>query len=245
MIYVFDVDNTLTPPREAMREEFCAPFVEFCRSHVTYLVTGSDRGKLAQQLPDEVVGSCAGVFTSAGSEFEAGGRIIYQHDHEFPDELIDWLDEALGESRYPVRCGRHIEYRTGAINVSSVGRAADKPARKAYLAWDQVHRERASLCARIEQAFPDYEANVGGEISIDISPRGWNKARIIIPVRERHGDAAITFVGDSIHPGGNDWPLAEALRNDSSAHVIVPVADWTETADHLARIRPAARALSA
>ena len=245
MIYVFDVDNTLTPPREAMREEFRAPFVEFCRSNPVYLVTGSDRGKLSQQLPEDVIRACSGVFTSAGSEFETGGRIIYHHDHEFPDELIDWLDDALGESRYPVRCGRHIEYRTGALNVSTVGRAADKPARKAYLAWDQVNRERASLCDRIEQAFPDYEAHVGGEISVDISPRGWNKARIIIPIRERHGDAAITFMGDSIHPGGNDWPLAEALRAGSSANVVVPVANWLETASQLAQIKPPARALSA
>jgi phosphomannomutase len=134
MIYVFDVDNTLTPPREAMRTEFALQLMEFCRANTVYLVSGSDRGKLDKQLPEEVLLASAGVFTSAGSEFEVKGRTIYQHNHEFPDELIDWLDRELHNSRYPVHCGRHIEYRTGALNVSTVGRAADKPTGKAYLA---------------------------------------------------------------------------------------------------------------
>ena len=245
MIYVFDVDNTLTPPREAMRPEFALQFMEFCRANTVYLVSGSDRGKLDKQLPEEVLLASAGAFTSAGSEFEVKGRTIYQHDHEFPDELIDWLDGELHNSRYPVRCGRHIEYRTGALNVSTVGRAADKPARKAYLAWDQVHRERAALCERLQQAFPDYEAHTGGEISIDISPLGWNKARILVPIRERHGDRAVTFFGDAIHPGGNDWPLAEALRLDSPCHVIVPVEGWHDTAEHMASFKPKQGMLSA
>ena len=245
MIYVFDVDNTLTPPREKMPVEFEHPFVEFCRANPVYLVSGSDRGKLDLQLPEAVLLASAGVFSSAGSEFESKGRIVYQHDHEFPDELIDWLDAELGQSKYPVRCGRHIEYRTGALNVSTVGRSADKLARKAYLAWDQVHRERAAICERLQQAFPDYEAHAGGEISIDISPVGWNKSRILVPIRERHGDLAITFFGDAIHPGGNDWPLAEALRNASSHHVIVAVKDWRDTLRQVAQIKPQQGALSA
>jgi phosphomannomutase len=126
-----------------------------------------------------------------------------------------------------------------------VGRAADKPARKAYLAWDQVHRERAALCERLQKAFPDYEAHKGGEISIDISPAGWNKARILVPIRERHGDLAITFFGDSIQPGGNDWPLAEALRAASPHNVIVPVEDWSATSRQLALIEPRQGILSA
>ncbi len=245
MIYVFDVDNTLTPPREAMRPEFALQFTEFCRSNTVFLVSGSDRGKLDTQLPETVLMASAGVFTSAGSEFEVKGRIIYRHDHDFPDELIDWLDSELRQSRYPVRCGRHIEYRTGALNVSTVGRAADKPARKAYQAWDQVHRERAALCTELQQSFPHYEAHTGGEISIDISPPGWNKARILVPIRERHGDLAITFFGDAIHPGGNDWPLAEALQAASAHHVIVPVENWHDTAARVSQIIPRKGALSA
>jgi hypothetical protein len=51
MIFVFDIDNTLTPPRAAMLPEFAAQFLSFCRSEIVYLVTGSDRGKVDEQVP--------------------------------------------------------------------------------------------------------------------------------------------------------------------------------------------------
>jgi hypothetical protein len=87
MIFVFDIDNTLTPPRAAMQPGFAAQFLSFCRSETVYLVTGSDWGKVDEQVPANIVAACAGLFTSAGSEFEAAGRIVYSHDHEFPDEI--------------------------------------------------------------------------------------------------------------------------------------------------------------
>lgn len=245
MIFVFDIDNTLTPPRAAMLPEFAAQFLSFCRSETVYLVTGSDRGKVDEQVPANIVDACAGLFTSAGSEFEAAGRIVYSHDHEFPDELIDFLDSQTQASTYPVRRGRHIEYRTGAINYSTVGRGAGAQDRKAYLLWDQVHGERARLCNEICRRFPDYEASAGGEISIDVSPLGWNKSRVLIPIQERHGNVAITFAGDSIHPGGNDWPLAQALQASSPHHVIEPVRDCAQTLRLLPSFTSTASALSA
>jgi len=246
MVFVFDVDGTLTPPRAAMHDEFAATFLKFCTRNAVYLASGSDRFKLEGQIPTDILASATGLFTCGASVFEAGGRIIYSHDHEFPDELVAWLDQRVGESKYPSRCGRHIEYRTGQLNMSTIGRSASAAERKAYSVWDQVHGERTKLCAELMIAFPEYEAVAGGEISIDISPTGWSKARALIPIQERHGDVAITFIGDKIKPGCNDWHLAESLRAASSQHVIVPVRNWLETAEFVRRnLSPLTQSLSA
>jgi hydroxymethylpyrimidine pyrophosphatase-like HAD family hydrolase len=243
MIFVFDIDNTLTPPRAAMQPAFAAQFLSFCRSETVYLVTGSDRGKVDEQVPANIVAACAGLFTSAGSEFEAAGRIVYSHDHEFPDEIIEFLDRKAQASKYPVRRGRHIEYRTGALNFSTVGRAADAKDRKAYLLWDQVHGERARLCNEIAVQFPDYEASAGGEISIDISPVGWNKSRVIVPIMNVTEMPRSHFVGDGIHPCGNDWPLAQALQAKLQHHVIDPVQDCAQTLKCCTSLKSSAAAL--
>mgnify|MGYP000620956017 CR=1 FL=1 len=84
-----------------------------------------------------------------------------------------------------------------------------------------------------------------GEISIDVSPLSWNKSRVLIPIQERHGNVAITFAGDSIHPGGNDWPLAQALQASSPHHVIEPVRDCAQTLRLLPSFTSTASALSA
>lgn len=245
LIYIFDVDGTLTPPRSAMEPDFARSFVRFCQMNTVYLATGSDRSKLDAQLPETVSSAAAGIFTCGGSQFEAGGKLVYRHDHEFPDELIDWLDARVRQSTYPTQIGRHIEYRTGQLNVSTIGRAADATERKAYTLWDGVHKERARICTDLMLAFPDYEASSGGQISIDVSPVGWNKQRVLIPILERHGDVAITFVGDNVNPGGNDWALAEALHKASPHHCVVPVRNYLETEKFLELQSPVNQPLSA
>ncbi len=245
MIYIFDIDGTLTPPREPMNGEFAEQFATFCRHNVVYLATGSDQTKMELQVPATVRQACTGIFTCAGSVFEAGGKRIYNHDHEFPDELVDWLDEQIASSAYLDRYGRHIEYRTGQINTSVVGRSATKAQRKAYNLWDSINHERARLCKQVAIRFPDYEASAGGEISIDISPAGWNKARVIAPILERHGNSAITFIGDKITSGGNDWHLAEALRTNSSQHVVIEVGNWLYTKSQIEAIEPVNQLVSA
>jgi phosphomannomutase len=243
LLFVFDIDSTLTPPRQPMEPGFADGFLAFCRAHKVYLVSGSDRGKIDAQVPARVIEACAGLFTSAGSEYESGGKVIYHHDHEFPDELVDALAELVERSAYPVRMGRHIEYRTGSLNASSVGRNAGRAERHAYLVWDQAHNERARMCREIERRFPDYEATIGGEISIDVSPVGWNKSRVMIILEHNHGNEPVTFVGDAIYPGGNDWPLAQALQATSPDNVIVPVADHLQTAEWLSRFERAQPAI--
>jgi phosphomannomutase len=245
MIYIFDIDGTITPPRAPMDALFAEQFLAFCMTHTVYLATGSDRNKMEGQVPAGILQAASGIFTCGGSVFEAGGKTIYSHDHEYPDEMINWLDQRISQSTYPDRFGRHIEYRTGQLNMSVVGRSASKAQRKAYNMWDMVHRERASICDNLKETFPDYEASAGGQISIDIAPAGWNKSRVIVPIQERHGDVAITFVGDRIMPGGNDWEITQTLRALSSQHVIVPIADYLETAKFLDTLEPSSQPLSA
>ena len=45
MIYIFDVDGTLTPSRGRMNTEFALFFEDFVNTFECYLITGSDREK--------------------------------------------------------------------------------------------------------------------------------------------------------------------------------------------------------
>jgi hypothetical protein len=99
--------------------------------------------------------------------------------HAFPDELITLAERLVQSASYGMRTGRHVEARTGALNISVIGRNASMLQRRDYLRHDRQTGERDSIIAEIEKQFPEYEANRGGQISIDIAPRGWNKGRIV------------------------------------------------------------------
>ena len=98
------------------------------------------------------------------------------------------------------------------INFSTVGRQASANLREAYYKWDQQNREREDIVAYIKNLYPQFEISIGGQISVDIYPKGKNKAQVVDKLREMHGeDVEMIFVGDRNVPGGNDWPLAQRL----------------------------------
>lgn len=228
-ILVFDVDGTLTPPRAKMEDAMARVFRRLAARQPVYLVTGSDMTKLRQQVADDIIASVAGVFACSGSEWWRGGRLLRAMHHSFPDDLPAFALELVERSSYALRTGKHVEERTGALNISVVGRNANSLQRRDYARHDEATGERRALAAAIEARFPEYEASCGGQISVDVTPRGWNKGRIVRDIRSEQGGAPIAFFGDRICEGGNDLPLAKALGMESEHNRLFPVADHRET----------------
>ncbi|MCB1456846.1 MAG: HAD-IIB family hydrolase [Nitratireductor sp.] len=237
-VLVFDVDGTLTASRCAMDAGFADYFRQLVAAYPVYLVTGSDWGKLCEQVPADIREAVAGIFCCSGNELWYRGKPVFAMSHSFPDELSLVAMKLVGQSRFPLRTGRHVEARTGTLNVSVVGRNASIAERRSYVRHDQRNREREGMIAAIEASFPDYEAHRGGEISIDISPRGWNKGRVAKEIVSRHPGAQISFFGDRISDRGNDAPLARALRQIGGQHHVQEVREPSETFAILAERYP-------
>jgi len=60
------------------------------------------------------------------------------------------------------------------------------------------------------------------------SPLGWSKAVAKTEIEARHRECQITFFGDRMDNGGNDKPLADALR-ESGHHSAVAVSSYLST----------------
>lgn len=228
-LLVFDVDGTLTGPRRRMHEDFTRFFKSVCRNYPVFLVSGSDMPKLEQQLPPEVIQLVTGIFACSGNELLVDGHAVYRMEHYFPEELTSFLEGFVEKSDYGVRTGNHLELRTGTLNVSVVGRKADPIQRDRYYTYDKEHHERQALIRALMERFPDYEANVGGQISVDVTPRGWNKSRVFNELSQRYPNKPIAFFGDNMHIGGNDRPLGDAIANGSAANKVYAVEDHYDT----------------
>lgn len=185
--------------------------------------------KLAQQLPDCVRANVTGFFPCSANEFIVDEQHIYRMEHVFSERLHGFLNDFVSASHYPVRTGTHLEMRTGTLNVSIVGREADHGQQQAYFNWDNEHGERERLIAQLIAEFPEYEANVGGQISVDITPRGWNKSRVQRELSERYPGTQQIFFGDNMHVGGNDRPLGDAIKNASPHNKVYSVEDHYDT----------------
>lgn len=231
-VFAFDVDGTLTAPRQRIHVEFENYLRQFVRAQTVFLVTGSDHEKISEQLPSDILQACDGVFTCSGAELWQHKNIVYRKTHKFPDKLIELAEHFIDGSPYPLRCGNHIEHRPGMLNISVVGRNASLDQRKAYHRWEETAMERKAFVYDLLNEFPEYEASTGGEISIDIVPNGWTKAVARTEIEKRVPRCSIMFFGDKMADGGNDKPLADELAKYPQ-HSAISVESYEDTWSHL------------
>jgi len=219
-LYLFDVDGTLTKPRQPMSVRMAKDFRALIRDNLVYLVSGSDLKKLQEQMPRNILKNCAGVFSSSANQLNIGEELIYKNELEVPPELSEFFKTFLEKSEYGERTGTHLERRPGMINFSVVGRAADKEQRKAYALWDNKKQERKKAAILLMATFPDLEATIGGEISIDVYPKGLDKRQSVEYLKEKHPDHRICFFGDRTEKHGNDYSVITSLGPHDRVHAV-------------------------
>eukprot|EP01100_Stratorugosa_tubuloviscum_P016085 TRINITY_DN997_c0_g1_i2.p1 TRINITY_DN997_c0_g1~~TRINITY_DN997_c0_g1_i2.p1 ORF type:complete len:139 (-),score=54.90 TRINITY_DN997_c0_g1_i2:68-484(-) len=104
--------------------------------------------------------------------------------------------------------GTFIEFRSGMLNVSPIGRNCSQQERIDFEKYDNQHQIRAKMIEHLKQNFEDYNLHysIGGQISIDIFPKGWDKTYCLKHV-ENFNFEQIHFFGDKTQPGGNDYEI--------------------------------------
>jgi phosphomannomutase len=211
--YLFDIDGTLTSARTKMTSEFTSFFLGWMENKNIYLVTGSDRRKVIQQMPSSILARCKGVFSSMANEFRSEDQLVYSNDWKPSPKLVKELVMIRINSEYDPKRENFIEYRQGMINFSVAGRHSTKKQRAEYHAWDKEVGERDSIVKKLRAKYKRLDFCLGGEISIDIQPKGKNKAQASKWIRKYEG-GKIVFFGDKCMEGGNDYDIVEDIKKN-------------------------------
>ncbi|KAF6753022.1 phosphomannomutase [Ephemerocybe angulata] len=214
---LFDVDGTLTPAREGISPEMNETLRALRKKCVVGFVGGSDLVKIVEQL--KVDGS--EVLDDFDYSFAENGLMAFKLGKPLPTASCI---EYIGEERYkkmvnfilhyiadldiPIKRGTFVEFRKGMINVSPIGRNATIAERKEFLKYDSEHKVRAKFVEVLREKFADYGLtfSIGGEISFDVFPNGWDKTYALGRV-ENEGFTEIHFFGDKTYKGGNDYEI--------------------------------------
>lgn len=208
MIYIFDIDGTLTPFRSPIVSEFKEWFLNWSKDKRIWFATGSDLEKTLEQLGSEFYSIAERSYQSNGQEIYSYGKLIQEAPKfDIGPKCFADLDKFLTESEYPVRAGNHFEPRPGALNFSIVGRNCSKEQRSDYATYDLQNFERQHIVEVMSEKYPEIEFALGGEISIDIYPKGSGKGNLIKDL-----DDNFTFFGDHMYPGGNDYSVYERAK---------------------------------
>lgn len=93
------------------------------------------------------------------------------------------------------------------INVSPIGRACSREERNAFEEYDHKNHIRKTLVEVLKKEFADYglRYSIGGQISFDVFPEGWDKSFCLKFVENQYDE--IHFFGDKCYDGGNDYEI--------------------------------------
>ena len=227
MNFLFDVDGTLTPPRKPMKDSFKNYFGQWVNSvqkagHKAFLVTGSDKHKTIEQIGLPLYRLLDGCYQSCGNELYIRDRLVKYSQWKMSANLHLDILEVLEKSKWYGRAENNIEERVGMINISAVGRSASNVLRKEYYTWDKATGERLDIVNQLSYKYPDLFFSIGGEISIDIYPKGKDKSQIL---KDMTGECI--FFGDKCSKGGNDFEISTMVKRSYN------VSDWKQTEEIL------------
>lgn len=207
LVYLFDVDGTLTPPMKQMETGTVMRFLDWMKGKQVYIVAGSDKEKIEKQLPSSVLNRVAGVFCSSANELWCEGKLVYENKWTPSADFLSYLAQLQKSSHFTPKGKNFREKRTGMVNFSIVGREAVPELREIYYEWDKKNKDREQLALTIKLDYPDLDACIGGQISIDIYPKGQDKSQASKWVSQNL-KKQIVFFGDKCEKGGNDYPIA-------------------------------------
>jgi len=220
-LLLFDVDGTLTPARQDVSPEMVKLLSDLRQKVAIGFVGGSDFVKISEQLTvgnRNVLDDFDFGFAENGlTAYRLGKPLATQSFIKFVGEekykkLVNFILRCLSEIDIPIKRGTFVEFRNGMINVSPIGRNATKEERDAFEAYDKVHKIRAAFIEKLrEQCRPEnldlgLTFSIGGQISFDVFPDGWDK-RFCLQFVENEGFDEIHFFGDKTYAGGNDHEI--------------------------------------
>jgi phosphomannomutase len=213
-IFLFDVDGTLTVPRQRITPETEQFFVELRKKHRIGIVGGSDLHKQMEQLGSNILSEWDYVFSE-------NGLVAYKHSHLL---AVQSLKSFLGENKLksfinyclhyiadldiPIKRGTFVEFRAGMLNISPIGRNCSQTEREEFEQYDHQHGIRKTMVNKLQEQFKDYDLtySIGGQISFDVFPRGWDKT-YCLQFLHADGYKEIHFFGDKTFKGGNDYEI--------------------------------------
>lgn len=214
ILVLFDVDGTLTTSRQEMKPDMKDLLLNKLNKKATIgIVSGSDYAKLAEQITNDCVEKFDYIFPENGLVAYKNGELIAKEDianfmgEEKLQKFINFCLAYLSKMELPVKRGNFIEFRNGLINICPPGRSVTQEQRDNFGALDQEKHFRRDLVEALNKEFPDMGLTfaIGGQISIDAFPCGWDKRFCLKFVEGKFKQ--VHFFGDRTDEGGNDYDI--------------------------------------
>ncbi|KAG6663458.1 hypothetical protein CIPAW_02G028200 [Carya illinoinensis] len=239
LIALFDVDGTLTAPRKAVTPKMLEFMGELRKVVTVGVVGGSDLSKISEQLGKTVIDDYDYVFSENGLVAHKDGKLVGTQSLKSmlgEDKLKEFINFTLHYIADLDIRGTFIEFRSGMLNVSPIGQNCSQEERDEFKNYDKVQNIRPKIISVLREKFAHLNLtfSIGGQISFDVFPQGWDKTYCLRYLDDFH---EIHFFGDKTYSmGGNDHEIYESER--TLGHTVTSREDTMKLCKTLFLTRP-------
>lgn len=231
-IVAFDLDGTLALSKQALGLEMAEVLALLARDKIVAIISGGS----FRQFQKQFLGSFLPVGAQRDLIFQnlillpTSGSRRYQYDpivgewmitdtEEMPgwvrEKVLEVLKEYIATNTFGIgpyiEGDEVVEDRVTQISLSALGQHAPLSEKEV---WDPDQAKRTIIKRELEKLLPEVEINMGGSTTLDILPKGFNKAKGLTRLLEKLGlsKSDMVFIGDAIYEGGNDYsPLLAGI----------------------------------
>lgn len=239
-LIAFDLDDTLAVTKLPIEPEMASLLEALVKRYQICVITGGTYVQLQANLiatlnlPPELLTKFHLIALNGAHYYSFDGtNIEWKHERFIQDipllerkKIIAVLREAAMELGYweASSHGEIIEDRGSQITFSALGQQA--PPDKKY-SWDPDRFKRTRLHERVSKELPNYEVNINGNTTIDVTAQGEDKGLGMERLLDMLSisKAEVLFIGDQLQETGNDYPIKAAGIE------CIAVNGWHETAD--------------
>ena len=216
-LIVFDLDGTLAESKAAIDKKMAQLFSKLLSVVKVAIISGGDW----PQFDKQVIGHLSkdsklenlSILPTCGTKFYqyklGGWEKLYSENFTEAEKkkIIKSLNDAVEQSGFKADqvWGDQIEDRESQITFSALGQQAPLEPKKA---WDPDFKKRKKIKLILDKLIPEFQVQLGGATSIDITKPGIDKAYGMHKLRDvlHIPISQMLFIGDALFAGGNDHP---------------------------------------
>ncbi|VVB77308.1 Eukaryotic phosphomannomutase [uncultured archaeon] len=219
---VSDLDGTLAESKSDLTKEMSGAIAELLKFKKFAVIGGGSYAQFQKQFvahldcPQELLSNLY-LFPTCATAFYVfeGGKwkevYVEELSAEEKQRIVEAFHVALEKSGVEMpgsTYGEQIEDRRTQITFSALGQQAPLELKSK---WDPDKAKRNLIKRYMDEIIPEFEVNIGGTNSIDVTKKGIDKAYGIRKIMSRFSYAAyeLLFVGDALFVGGNDYPVTK------------------------------------
>jgi HAD superfamily hydrolase (TIGR01484 family) len=223
-LIVFDLDGCLAESKQPLSYEMNEALSKLLEKYSVAIISGGPWKQFQKQfldhfLVEEELQKKLFLFPTCGASFyrfNTTWEKIYSYDFTAlqKEAVMEAFQSCFKQVGFEVPKkplhGEILEDRDSQITFSALGQQAPLELKKK---WDPGHLKRLEMIGLLQVSLgSDYEIRSGGTNSIDVTLKGIDKAFGIGKMTEYLGFELkdILGVGDSLHKGGNDYPMITA-----------------------------------